>query len=269
MLEPSIKISSAPLTALLLCLTLLSYASLGSASDRVAVTPIASDDIARHTSIVIIVDDMGNNLTLGRRAIALPGAVNYAILPHRPFSTTLAKAAHRQDKEVLLHIPMTTLGNQATGPGTLTPKMSQTEFLQTLRDNLASVPYAQGVNNHMGSLLTQLQQPMTWLMQELKQHQLYFIDSRTSPRTVAEHAAKAEQLPSLRRHIFLDNERDADAIEQQFERLLKIAKQRGSAVAIGHPYPETLTFLEQALPLLAARGYTLIPASQAAASDGH
>lgn len=266
---PLPKTPRAPLKALLLCFALLNYVSASGIA--VANTPPSNNQRQlqpqlQQSTLVIILDDMGNNLELGRRAIALPGAVNYAILPHRPFSATLATAAHQHHKEVLLHAPMTNLGSQATGRGTLTPKMNQTEFLQTLRSNLASVPYAQGVNNHTGSLLTQLHQPMTWLMQELKQRKLYFIDSRTSPRTVAESTGCTEQLPTLRRHIFLDNKRDVAAIEQQFEQLLQLAKQQGNAVAIGHPYPETLTFLEQTLPLLSARGFALIPASLAAAT---
>ena len=213
-------------------------------------------------SIVLIIDDMGNNLGLGQRAIALPGAVSYAFLPHSTHSKTLANEANRQEKEILLHAPMSNLQGYPTGPGTLTPKMNQQQFLQTLADNIASIPHAKGVNNHMGSLLTQLKQPMSWLMQELKQQNLYFVDSRTSPLTVAESTARDLQLPTLRRDVFLDNQRTPAAIAKQFDQLIRLAKQHGEALAIGHPYPETLAFLEQQLPLLATRGVVLINASE-------
>ena len=212
--------------------------------------------------IVLILDDMGNNLELGQRAIALPGAITYSFLPHRPYSETLANIAHQQQKEVMLHAPMSNVHSHPMGPGSLTPIMDQHQFLLTLRNDLASIPYVRGVNNHMGSLMTQLRQPMGWMMQELKQQQLYFIDSRTSPLTIAEATAHSEQLPTLRRNVFLDNERNSTAIHTQFERLITLARAQGSAVAIGHPYPETLEFLEQALPLLAAKGIILRLASQ-------
>ncbi len=211
--------------------------------------------------IVLIIDDMGNSLELGQRAIALPGVVNYAFLPHSTYTKTLANEANRQQKEVLLHAPMSNLHDYPTGPGTLTPKMSQQQFLVTLTDNIASIPHVKGVNNHMGSLLTQLKQPMSWLMQALKQQNLYFVDSRTSPLTVAERTAKDWQLPNLRRDIFLDNQRTPEAIARQFEQLLQQSRRHGQAVAIGHPYPETLDFLEQALPQLAEKGFVLSSAS--------
>ncbi|MGK0499015.1 MAG: polysaccharide deacetylase 2 family uncharacterized protein YibQ [Oceanicoccus sp.] len=215
------------------------------------------------TNIVIIIDDMGNSLALGQRAIALPGPLNFAFLPHSPHTVELANAAAAKQQEVMLHIPMTNLQNYATGPGTLTPAMSKQQFQKTLADNISAVPHVRGVNNHMGSLLTQLRQPMSWLMASLKQQQLYFIDSRTSPLTVAEQTANKQRLPTLRRDIFLDNDRSETAIGEQFNKLLALARKQGQALAIGHPYPETLAFLETALPNLAEQGFRLVLASQA------
>jgi uncharacterized protein len=234
-------------------------------SPGLAQTLSATSTIAPSTTtatIVIIIDDMGNGLERGQQAIALPGPINYAFLPHTPNAKTLAESAHQQGKEVLLHLPMSNVQDYDTGPGTLRPIMEKPQFLQTLQDDLESIPHVRGVNNHMGSLLTQLHEPMDWLMQALKQQQLYFIDSRTSPLTVAESQANALQLPATRRDIFLDNKRNPAAIAQQFERLIALAKQRGVAVAIGHPHPETLAFLQQALPTLLGRGIKLAFASE-------
>lgn len=214
-------------------------------------------------NIVLIVDDMGNSLELGQRAINLPGAINYAFLPYSPHRVSLANMAFRQRKEVMLHAPMSNLHSHPVGQGGLTPNMSQQQFLQTLNTNLNSVPHVRGVNNHMGSLMTQLRQPMSWLMAALKQQNLYFVDSRTTPLTVAKSTATKLGLPSLRRDIFLDNERQHDAIAMQFERLIARAKKTGIAVGIGHPHPETLKYLEKTLPTLAQRGVKLILASQA------
>ena len=214
-------------------------------------------------TLVLIIDDMGNGLTLGQRAINLPGAINYAFLPHRPHSKILAQNAHQQGKEILLHAPMSNLSEKATGRGELSAIMNKQQFLQALRDDLQTVPHVSGVNNHMGSLLTQLQQPMDWLMAELKQQNLYFIDSRTTPLTVAEARAKNHQLPTTRRDIFLDNQLHSAAISEKFEQAISLARKQGLAVVIAHPHEETLDFLEQSIPTLTARGIKLSLASQA------
>ncbi len=212
--------------------------------------------------IVIIIDDMANNLDQGEQALQLPGAINYAFLPHHPNTRMLATRAHQLHKEVLLHAPMSNVHNKPLGDGALTPQMEQQEFIKTLEADIASVPYAQGVNNHMGSLLTQMPRQMGWVMTTLQQHQLYFIDSRTSVHTAAESIAALHQLPHLRRHIFLDNQRSDDAIDAQFEKLLQLANTQAVTVAIGHPYPETIAVLEKKLPSLQLRGYRLALASE-------
>lgn len=209
------------------------------------------------STAILIIDDMGNTLDLGQRAIELPGKVNYSFLPHTPNSRTLARLAHKKGKEILLHLPMSNLSGTAVGPGKLSPRMNQRDFTDTLEGNLRAVPYARGVNNHMGSLLTQLQQPMQWLMDGLKQHHLYFIDSRTSPLTKAEQLAHRNHVPALRRDVFLDNELKPESIERQFERWLELARTRGVAIAIGHPHPQTLSVLEQRLPTLRQQGIHL------------
>lgn len=217
----------------------------------------ASYSIERPATIVLILDDMGNSLTLGEKALQLPGAINYAFLPHSPNSIILAEKAHQLNKEVMLHAPMSNIYNRPIGPGGLTPDMDQQQFLNTLDKAINSIPHVKGVNNHMGSLLTQLPKPMAWLMRELKQRQLYFVDSRTSNKTIAAAQAKNYQLPHLHRDIFLDHSRDPASIARQFEKLLSQAKSHGIAVGIGHPHPETLAFLEHALPSLKLRGYKL------------
>ncbi len=214
--------------------------------------------------IVLIIDDMGNSLELGLQAIDLPGPINYAFLPHSRHAVTLANRAHLQDKEILLHAPMSNLRDYPTGPGTLTPAMDEGEFLHTLQSDLQSVPHIRGVNNHMGSLLTQLHQPMSWLMQTLKEQQLYFVDSRTTPLTVAERTGRRLKVPTLKRDIFLDNKRQQQAITLQFNRLIELAREQGSAVAIGHPYPETIATLQQILPTLASQNIRLLRASDLA-----
>ncbi|MGK0441000.1 MAG: polysaccharide deacetylase 2 family uncharacterized protein YibQ [Pseudohongiellaceae bacterium] len=208
-------------------------------------------------TVMIVIDDIGHNLVLGKQAIALPGPIHFAILPHSQYGAELATLAHQQGKEVLLHVPMSTVNGRSAGPGELSAKLSQRQFVNTLNHNLNSIPHLNGVNNHMGSLLTQMPEPMSWLMREVKKRHLYFLDSRTSALTVAEQTAKQFDIPNLKRDIFLDNDRNVEAIHIQFERLLQLATQNGHAVAIGHPYPETLAVLKETLPALSLRGYQL------------
>jgi len=214
-------------------------------------------------ALVIIIDDLGYNLELGERVLELPHKLTLSFLPHLPNTQRLATSAHKLGYEIMLHSPMSNIHDRKLGPGALTEDMDQLLFTNTIRDAIASVPYASGVNNHMGSLLTQQSEPMTWLMQELKRQNLYFIDSRTSTKTIAAEQAGLHGIPHLSRHVFLDNERDETAIKQQLERLMKIANQEGVAVAIGHPYPETLQILKEFLPTLPEKGFKLLKASEA------
>ena len=222
----------------------------------------ALSDASPLSTIVLIIDDMGNNLTLGEKALALPGSINYAFLPHRNTSAALAEKAHHLNKEILLHEPMSNIHKKPLGEGALTEQMEKQEFIKVLEASIDSVPHLRGVNNHMGSLLTRMPQQMGWLMGVLKERHLYFIDSRTSVETAAESMANFYQLPNLRRHVFLDNDRNMEAINIQFERLLKLATTQEVTVAIGHPYPETIQFLQQKLPSLQLRGYRLALVSE-------
>ncbi|MCU7842286.1 MAG: divergent polysaccharide deacetylase family protein [Candidatus Thiodiazotropha sp. (ex Monitilora ramsayi)] len=218
-------------------------------------------DVPERVRIALIIDDLGNQEVQGKKALALPGAITYAFLPQTPFAWQLASDAHRLNKEVMLHLPMESdLGN-ALGAGALTLEMSQAEFLQTLKRNLASIPFVAGVNNHMGSLLTRDPTAMRWLMNGLREAGLFFIDSRTTDATVAERVARNQFVATARRHVFLDNVQERDAVRAQLTALIDMAREQGSAIGIGHPYPETLAILTEELPKLEAAGIELVPAS--------
>ncbi len=212
--------------------------------------------------IAIIIDDLGNNLREGRRAIRLPGPVACAILPHTAHSRHLAQEAYARNKEVLLHLPMESLDQAEPGPGVLDSAMPKRELEMTLDYNLETVPHAVGVNNHMGSLLTQQPRAMRFLMQAISRRgNLFFVDSLTSPNSQAARTASEYGVPALARNVFLDNERTPDAIEQRLEELVSIARRKGSALAIGHPYAETLEALERWLPTLPDKNIELVPLS--------
>jgi len=217
---------------------------------------------AYKTSVAIIIDDLGYNYEQGLKAMQLPGAITYAIIPHSPKAQFFAQEAHKNNKEIMLHAPMSTINNAPLGKNGLTESMGEDDFKHTLNQSLASLPSVKGVNNHMGSLLTQKSQPMSWVMQSLKQRQLYFIDSRTSAESVAWTIAQQYNIPSLKRDVFLDHEPNKAFIDKQFKLLIATAKRQGYAVAIAHPYPETIQYLSSNLPKLNNAGIALVSASE-------
>jgi polysaccharide deacetylase 2 family uncharacterized protein YibQ len=211
--------------------------------------------------LAIIIDDVGNNFSRGKRAIDLPGDLTYAVLPYTRHGSSLARHAHVSGKEVMVHMPMANISEQDIGPGGLIPALRKESFLARLDKALARVPFATGVNNHMGSFMTQQRTEMAWLMKELGRRNLFFVDSRTTPRTVAYEVAQQNRVFSSSRDVFLDNDLTLYDIDVAFRRLVRTARQNGSAIAIGHPHRETLDYLELALPQLESLGIRLVPAS--------
>ena len=132
---------------------------------------------------------------------------------------------------------------------------------KTFAAMLDTVPYAAGVNNHEGSLGTSDRTLMNELMPLLHQRKLFFIDSRTTAATVAETAAHAAGVPATSRNVFLDDEQSPGAIRKQFALAIRDAREKGSALAIGHPHPETLQVLAEMLPEAERQGVTLVFAS--------
>ena len=214
-------------------------------------------------TIAIIIDDLGDRLHDGLRVTALPGQVTCAILPRTTYSRRLADAAFASGKEVMLHQPMEATSGRAMGPGGIDRVMDRQTMLQTLRANLESVPHARGMNNHMGSLLTRMVEPMAWLMAALSERKdFYFIDSATAAHSIARRIAREKSVPSMRRNIFLDNERTEAAIMKQFIRLVVRARRDGAAIGISHPYPESVAVLEKVLPHIEEYGVRLLPVSE-------
>jgi polysaccharide deacetylase 2 family uncharacterized protein YibQ len=211
--------------------------------------------------IAIIIDDLGYQFAAGHRAVALPGPVACAILPGTPSAARLAEAARASGKEVLLHLPLqSTDRDGAPEPGSITLDTSREAFTDTFAAAMESVPFAVGVNGHRGSLLTRHPGHMGWLMEEiLRAGGLYFVDSYTTHRSVALQIASERGVPAIKRDVFLDSDPAPDKVAREFERLKTLARQRGLAVAIGHPYPATLEFLERAIPALVEEGIELVP----------
>jgi polysaccharide deacetylase 2 family uncharacterized protein YibQ len=198
----------------------------------------------------LIIDDLGQNLPRDRRALALPGPVTLAVMPDTPHAAEFAREAHKARKTVIIHMPM----DPAGGPFAWRPDLPEAELQARLEAAIKAVPYAAGLNNHEGSRMTAQPQAMSWLMTSLQAHGLFFVDSRTSAKTVGAAKAQAIGLASVSRDVFLDDVRTPQAIAQQLQTAIEMAHRNGSVVMIGHPTPQTLEVLERELPKLKSQG---------------
>ncbi|EPJ44877.1 MAG: hypothetical protein OFPII_31560 [Osedax symbiont Rs1] len=211
--------------------------------------------------LVILIDDMGHSLSLNIAALNLPGALSFAFLPHTSHSKKLAKIAQASGKDVLLHAPMENIYNLPLGRGAMTSSMSEADFKSTLEKNIAAIPSLIGVNNHMGSKLTALNLQMRWTMEVVKEKGLFFLDSKTTSKSVAWQQAKNAGIAGLKRDIFLDHDLNLTAINRQYQRAIALAKRRGYAVVIAHPHAITIKFLQQRLGQLKAQNVQLVSVS--------
>ena len=210
--------------------------------------------------ITLIIDDLGYWRSAGVRAASLPGPVACAVLPHTPYASVIAERAHVAGKEVMLHLPLAPIQPATTvAAGTIHIDTTRAQLARIFELDIDSIPHVVGINNHMGSLMTQHPGHMEWLMGEIRAREgLFFVDSVTSTSSVAMQIAIEKGIPVTRRDVFLDNVPTETAIDQEFRRLKQLARRNGIAVGIGHPYPATLTYLERILPELANDGFELI-----------
>jgi polysaccharide deacetylase 2 family uncharacterized protein YibQ len=211
--------------------------------------------------VAIIIDDLGYHLANGKRALDLPGPVAFSFLPGGPRSKRLAEQAHALGKDILLHLPLQAHGDDSRAePAEMHIDMSRTRIGAVFDEALAAVPHVIGINSHRGSLLTRHPGHMQWLMEEINERDgLFFIDSFTHHRSVALQIARENGVTAIRRDVFLDPDTSPETVAREFERMKKLARERGHAVAIGHPYPATLDLLEQQIPRLEEEGFKLVP----------
>jgi hypothetical protein len=223
--------------------------------------PPPAPPASRRPRIAIIIDDLGNSKSDLEALSRLKGPLTAAILPHAPWSLEAARMARACGHQVILHLPMEPedYAEHDPGVGALLVDMDQRQFGRQLQSALRAVPYVEGVNNHMGSRLTQARPAMVAVMRAIRASGLFFIDSRTSARTAALAVARELALPSAARDLFLDAE-DAGAVEQRLSSLIAIARERGGAIGIGHPRAVTLSVLERELPRLSEREVELVHA---------
>lgn len=219
--------------------------------------------------IAIIIDDLGHKYTAGVETINLDIPLAVAVLPFTPHGKKLAEIAHKKDQDVMLHLPMQPgAAMHLMTDKTLSIHMMRDDFEQRIHEALDDIPHVKGLNNHMGSLFTQLPDQMNWLMHAIQtrsdqsSEELFFVDSFTSQFSVAYEVADKNDISTARRDVFLDRELTAKHMQAQIETIKRTARAQGYAIAIGHPFPETLALLKKSIPELEKQGFEFVKITQ-------
>ncbi len=215
--------------------------------------------------IAIIIDDIGADLSPVRKLLEIDAPINFAVLPHTPRSVAAANLIHQAGRDVLLHLPMEPQAypKEKPGPGSLFTSMDAQEIRQTLNRNLNVVPFVSGVNNHMGSRFTEDGEKLAIVMEELKKKGLFFVDSRTTPRSKGGTLSREMGVPFAARRIFIDNEQDYNqTCRNLLEVLASTRDRRQDLVLIGHPHATTVSALTRMVPELKSRGVEIVSISR-------
>jgi uncharacterized protein len=218
---------------------------------------------AKLPKVAIIIDDMGADRAALADLLSLKYPVTIAVMPFLEYSTETAETAHKKGREVILHLPMEPIDYPQYNPGAgaLYTFMTAEEFRAALAKDLGAVPHISGVNNHMGSLLTQDREKMEIVLSAIRERGLFFVDSRTTPKTVGYDVAIKLGVSALERNVFLDNEANVESVKKQIDELIKKAKADGKALGIGHPRPGTIKALKEMEKRLTGSEVQVVPAS--------
>jgi len=214
--------------------------------------------------IAIVIDDVGLNGQRVDKLLSLPTPLTLAFLPYANNLQKYSNMSRSRGHEVMLHLPMEPTSRTSNpGPDALLQDLSPTEMLLRTKKNLDSFDGYVGVNNHMGSKFTAFEPGMTIVMDEIAARGLLFLDSRTTAKSKGYDLARARNLPTANRDIFIDNEIKPDAIMAQLKKVEAFALKNGTSIAIGHPYNETIDALREWIPEAQKRGFQFIPITAA------
>jgi polysaccharide deacetylase 2 family uncharacterized protein YibQ len=222
--------------------------------------------------VAIIIDDMGNSLEDLEEICGFRQPITISVLPLSPYAEESARVAHENGLEVMLHLPGESLnhqeGNDSTA-GLIRSGMSREDIRDIVEESIARVPYIQGVNNHMGSKITQEEAVMRPILEILKRRDLFFLDSRTTADSIAFDLARKMGLRSAYRNVFLDTSVGVEFSKKKLIELLHLSQKKGRAIGIGHPFPETLQALRESLPLLSGSDVKLVFVSEIIRHEGN
>lgn len=239
----------------------LTYALAKKPVEKISLIPDAR--LTRKTGMIaIVVDDFGyNRSAVVEKFLDLPFAVTYSIIPGLPYSKKIAEEIHDKRKPIMVHMPMEPMQGKVESDGyTLLTTLPPPEIARRMREAIAAIPFANGVNNHMGSKATTDSLLLQAALVEIKKAGYFFLDSRTSQQSMAFDLAQADGVPALRNNLFIDAEDGKEHIEQKLNTLVEIASREKFAIGICHPRPNTLEVLLKIVPQLEARGYVFVHA---------
>ncbi len=216
----------------------------------------------RRSRIAVVIDDVGYNLENLEPFLSFPEALSLSVLPNLAHSRESAQRIREAGKELLLHLPMEPLNGEDPGPGAILTTQSEEEIRQALEQSFSQVPGASGTNNHMGSKATADERVMSVVMEYLRVEGGYFLDSRTTPDSVAGVTAKRYSVPFIQRSVFLDNDPAYDAIREALEKGIELSMAGGYAVLIGHiQNPQIVEALMELLSRMERAGVELTTVS--------
>lgn len=242
----------------------------GPTYDSEQYTDLIVDDLASSEGEInfspkaaFIIDDLGYETEVAKKMMELEFPVALSILPFLQYSEFTAEEGEKNNKEIMLHLPMEANNSGADpGPGAIKSDMSEEEIRQAVRDCIFNFPYIIGVNNHMGSKITEDREIMEIVLEEIKKYNLFFIDSVTTKDSIAYEVAREMEIKSAVRSVFLDNENDMDYIKGQMLEVQETALREGEAIAIGHSRINTFYVLKRMVPELIKAGIEIVPVSE-------
>jgi polysaccharide deacetylase 2 family uncharacterized protein YibQ len=251
----------------------ISYRHAGVITHSVHIHFAGSTDVSRNSApqtsydqaprLAIILDDLGNDSGAAQAVFAMPYPVTISILPNHVHSAEIAQQAQRRGDQVMLHLPMQSVAKEHAEKQELHRGMSRADISRLVSEFLNEVPGVIGVNNHQGSASTADKKLMAELMPVLREHKLFYVDSRTSAATVAYDTAQRFGVPTAFRNVpFLDDVEDVSAVRKQIEIAIAGASRKKDAIAIGHAHPSTLEALRETLPQAQTHGVKLVFASE-------
>ena len=220
-------------------------------------------------SLTFVFDDAGHNLDQLEYFLRLPFPCTIAVLPGLRYSSESARRIRKAGKQVILHQPMQSVDLHINpGPGAVTPGLSAEQIKNIVRKNLEEIWPVAGMNNHEGSLMTADEAAMRAVLDVVAEKHIFFLDSRTTARSVVAKVAKEKNMAVWERAIFIDNDKSRAAMETQIKKGLSIARQKGSAIMIGHVFTvELAQLLTEMYPTLIEEGFSLSAIAQAAQKD--
>ena len=216
-------------------------------------------------NLTFVFDDAGHNLEQLEHFLRLPFPCTIAVLPGLRYSSESARRIRKAGKQVILHQPMQSVDLHINpGPGAVTPGLSAEQIKNIVRKNLEEIWPVAGMNNHEGSLMTADEAAMSAVLDVVAEKHIFFLDSRTTARSVVAKVAKEKNMAVWERAIFIDNDKSRAAMETQIKKGLNIARQKGSAIMIGHVFTiELAELLTEMYPALIEEGFSLSEIAQA------